>query len=357
MATLYITETGVQVHKIGQRLVVKRQGEIIQDIPMIKVDRVVLVGKGASITTPTLYALAQRKVGVFYLNSRGRYILQTKSHEHGNSRLRQAQALATSDPARCLITARAIVHGKVTNQRVLVQRHTEGASWGRQALETMDSMRRQVDSAQTLDELRGREGLAAKEYFSLLRRLLRPPSDGPHWGFERRIYYPSTDPINALLSFAYTLLLNEMAAACQIVGLDPDLGFFHAIDYNKPSMALDLEEEFRPVIADSVVLAAVNRRIFNLGDFEPGSPYRSGGEEDESRRPGPRPTGNAKPVYLKEASRNRFISLYEERVNEQAIYPPTGERLPYRRIFEMQVYRMARVILGETDRYESLVIR
>lgn len=365
MATLYVTETGVQVHKEGQRLLVKKGREILQDIPMIKIDKVVLMGKGVSITTPTLYALTRRKVDVLYLGRGGQ--MRVVGREHRHSRLRMTQALAVNDPARVMTIAQAIVSGKVNNQRVLVQRHAEGAPWARSALATMDTMRRQVDTSQNLDELRGREGLAAKEYFGLLRRLLRPPSDGPTWGFDRRAYYPPSDPINALLSFGYTLLLNDLIAACQIAGLDPDLGFFHAIDYNKPAMALDLEEEFRPIIVDSIVLTAANRPIFSLRDFEIGQPYRRNEDDDEenphSSVPSQTRTGKegggekTRPIYLKEAARNRFISLYETRINEQIMYPATGEKTSYRRIFELQAYCMARVILGEMDRYKPFMVR
>lgn len=365
MSTLYVTETGVQIHKVGERLLVKKGQEVLQDIPMIKVDRVVLMGRGASITTPTLYALAQRKVGVFYLNSSGRFILRMLGNEHHHSRLRQAQVRACDDSARSMRVAQSIVNGKVSNQRVLVQRHAEGAAWARDALALMDAMRQQVVSAQTLDELRGREGMAAKEYFSLMRRMFRPPANGRGWGFERRAYYPPTDPINALLSFGYSMLLNDLVAACQLSGLDPDIGFFHAIDYNKPCMALDLEEEFRPIIVDSIVLTVINRPVFTPDDFEVGQPWKrradDGDEADEDaadRRPIPAAvSGGPRPIYLKENARKRFIGLYESRVNEQIFYPPSGERTSYRRIFELQAYAMARMILGEIPEYVPFMVR
>lgn len=350
MGTLYVTETGVQVHKEGQRLLLKKGTEVLQDIPLIKVDRVVLMGKGASVTTPALYALAQRKVGVYFLNSIGRFMLRMEGDEHNHSRLRMAQARAADHQNLPLTIAKAIVIGKVTNQRVLVQRHSERAPWSRDALAQMDAMRRQVDSARTLDELRGYEGLAARDYFHLMRQILRPPVDGSTWGFNRRVYYPSTDPINALLSFGYTLLLNELIAACQISGLDPDIGFFHTVDYNKPSMALDLEEEFRPVIVDSIVLAAVNRPVFGLRDFQAGKPAKS---EEEDEETGEKPRS----IYLTEPARRRFIQMYEARVNEQIYYPLTGEQTTYRRIFEYQAYQMARVILGEAQQYVPFTVR
>jgi CRISPR-associated protein Cas1 len=372
MGTLYVTETGVQVHQEGQRLLVRRGTEVLQDIPMIKVDRVVLVGKSASITTPALFALTRRNVGVYYLSSQGKYILRTVGNDHRHSKLRLFQTRVSDDPNRSLAIARTIVEGKVNNQRTLVQRHSEQAPWAHSALAQMDSMRRQVDQSSTLDELRGREGLAAKEYFHLFRQILRPPRDGRSWGFEGRNYYPPTDAVNALLSFGYTLLLNDVVAACQITGLDPALGFFHAIDYNKPSMALDLEEEFRPVIVDSIVLYAANKGIFSLQDFEIGQPWKEKSEEESENPPsalsipGQKRPGQAensqnrnpiRPVFMKENARKRFITLYETRINEQATYPPTGERTTYRRIFELQAYLMARLILGNTDQYTPYTIR
>lgn len=360
MATLYVMEKGVQVHKQGQRLVVKRGQEVLQDIPMIKVDRVVVMGTGVNITIPTLFSLTRRRVPVIFTQG-----MRVLGREHRHSRLRMTQALAINDPARTMAVARAIVSGKVSNQRVLVQRHSESAPLARYALATIDSMRRQVETSQNLDDLRGREGLAAKEYFGLLRKILKPPTDGNSWGFERRTYYPPTDPINALLSFGYTLLLNDLVAACQVAGLDPDLGFFHAVDYNKPSMALDLEEEFRPIIVDSIVLTAANRPLFSLSDFEVGQLRRRNDEDDENGDEGLKKGEQqlshqeqaARPIYLKEAARKRFISLYEARVNEQIQYPTTGEQTSYRRIFELQAYLMARVILGEVDRYAPFLVR
>jgi CRISPR-associated protein Cas1 len=351
MATLYVTEPGVQVHKQGQRLLVRRGKEILQHIPLIKVDRVVLMGRGVSITTPTMYALIHNKIDILYLTSNGGFISRVVGREHKHSRLRQAQAIAVTHPEIAMRIAQSIVEGKINNQRVLVQRHAEGAGWARSALERMDNMRRQIDKVNNLDELRGHEGMAAKDYFGLMRQMIKPPVDGRSWGFERREYYPPPDPVNALLSFGYTLMLNDLIAACQIAGLDPDLGFFHAVDYGKPAMALDLEEEFRPIVVDSIVLTAVNRPLFGLRDFE------SGRANEDAAKSGEEGKRSIRPIYLKEEARKRFISLYEARINEQIYYPPTGEQIAYRRILQLQAYQVAKVILGEADRYLPLMVR
>lgn len=349
MSTLYVTEQGVQIHKQGQRLLVKQGNDVLQDIPMIKIDRLVLMGRGVSITTPALYALTRNNVDVLYLTGRGGFVSRLVGREHKHSRLRHAQALSVTDPARALEMGKNITRGKINNQRVLVQRHAEGAGWAERALGSMDQMLRRLDSAGDLDEVRGLEGMAARDYFGLLRRLIHPPRDGKTWGFDRREYYPPPDPVNAMLSFGYTLLLNDLIAACQIAGLDPDLGFFHAIDYGKPSMALDLEEEFRPIIVDSIVLMAVNRPLFGLGDFEIG---QARAQEDPTADAGPRI-----PVLLREEARKRFISLYETRIGEQIFYPPLGETTSYRRIFLLQAYHISRVILGEDADYAPLMVR
>ena len=201
MPTLYVTEPGSQVHKSDETLLVKRGDDVIDKIPIIKVDQVELVWRSVSVTTAALHALTRRGVDVVYLSGAGRYISRVIGQEHKHSRLRYQQSLSASDAGFSLRTAGSIVRGKLHNQRTLVRRHSEGAGWANRALSGMDEMLRRADSARDLDQLRGLEGQGAKEYFSLFRRLLRPPADGGSWGFERRAYYPPTDPVNALLSF------------------------------------------------------------------------------------------------------------------------------------------------------------
>jgi len=353
MPTLYVTEPGAQVCKADERLVVKKGDEILDEIPIIKVEQVVLVGRGVSLTTAALHCLTRRGVDVVYLSGTGRYISRVIGQAHKHSRLRHQQALAASDPSFALHAARSIVRGKVLNQRTLVRRHTERAPWAEHALAGMDEMARRVQEARNLEELRGLEGQAAKEYFSLLRLLLRPPTGEGSWGFERRAYYPPTDPINALLSFSYSMLLRDLTTACELIGLDPYLGFFHAIDYGRPSMALDLMEEFRPVIADSVVLEAVNRPFVSPQDFE----SVDLAETEEDRDPQETPRASQQAVYLSAEGRNRVIPLYEKRVNEITVYAASGEQTSYRHIFQLQAQQIARLILGESRQYTPFTIR
>lgn len=345
MATLYVTEPGTKVHKKGKRLLLRKGKDVLQDIPLIKVDRLILMGRGVSMTTPAMYALTRKEADILYMTGHGGYVSRVVGREHKHSHLRHKQALAVNKPAQALTVSRSIVRGKINNQRVLVMRHAERSPLSKRALANMDKMKRRIDKTHTLDELRGFEGMAAKEYFKLFRQLIHPPKDGRTWGFDRREYYPPPDPINALLSFGYTLLLNDLIAACQVAGLDPDLGFFHAIDYGKPAMALDLEEEFRPILVDSIVLMAVNRSLFRLGDFEE--------RQDRVNKNG----GSQHPIYLTKKARKRFVSLYETRISEQIYYPPNGESTSYRRILKLQAYQMAQVILGKSKAYPPVQVK
>ena len=345
MPIVYVSEPGARVHKAQGRLVIRKGETVLESVPLEQVERLVVMGRGVSVTTAILFALALRGVEVVFLSSRGSYISRVVGAEHKHSRLRHRQALVVEDAARALAVSRAIVAGKLHNQRVLVQRHAEGAPWAAAALEQMKALARRVPEAPDLDALRGLEGRAAALYFALFRRLLRPPDDGGSWGFRRRAYRPPPDPINALLSLGYTYLLYEVIAACQLAGLDPYQGFFHTLDYGKPSLALDLMEEFRPLIADSLVLYAVNRRVIRRRDFR-------------VRRPAaPDANGRPLPVTLTREAHKRFAALYESRLLQQVFYPPLGERTTYRRVMHLQAQHMARYILGRDAEYRPFTVR
>lgn len=349
MATLYVTEIGAQVRKVGERLVLVKGQDVLEEIPLPEIDQVVMMGQSVSLTTAALFALTRRGVDIVYLTGAGRQAAHVTGPEHKHGRLRHLQALMVAQPQQTLALAGAMVQGKINNQRALARRHVERDPSAAQALAGMDAMARRIAQARSLDELRGLEGQAAKEYFSLFRRLLARPRDGAGWGFERRAYYPPTDPVNAMLSFGYTLLLNDMVAACAMVGLDPYLGCFHAIDYGRPSMALDLIEEFRPVIVDSLVLTLVNHGQVGLRDFQPRRPDDS--DEEEA------PAQGAPPIYLTPDGRKKFLTAYAERVNDQAAAPAANQRTSFRRMFQLQAQSVARVILGESGSYQPLMMR
>lgn len=353
MSTLYLSQPGAKLHKEHDRLLVKRGEEVLEAVPLIKVDQVVLMGRGVSVSTSALHALTRNGVDIVYLSGTGKYLSRVVGPEHKNGRLRHQQSLVASDPLFALQTAQNIVYGKIINQRAVVRRHAEGASWAGRALAAMEEMIKRIGTAQDADQLRGMEGQAAREYFGLVRNMLKPPSEGGSWNFERRAYYPPTDPINALLSFTYSLVLRDVTTACELIGLDPYLGFFHAIDYGRPSMALDLMEEFRPIIADSIVLEAINRPYVSLSDFEQVDLSEKESERDENEEP----RASLTAVYLNGSGREKIIAMYENRVNDESMYNYQGQQVSYRQIYQMQAQAMARLILGQAKEYAPFTVK
>lgn len=183
-----------------------------------------------------------------------------------------------------------------------------------------------------LETILGMEGAGSAAYFHCFGKLL---SDPRQWPFEGRVKRPPTDPVNALLSFGYSLLTNKVASAVQLVGFDHYVGFLHSAVYGRPALALDLVEEFRPIIVDSVVLKILNHRMFTLNDFviELGA-YR-----------------------LKDEQRKEFYKQFEERLNEEVQHPLFGYRVTYRRCLELQARLLAKVLTGEIDEYPPMLVK
>ena len=329
MTTLYLTEQGSKLSKIDERLIVSRGNETLEEIPLIKVNQVIVMGKGVQVTTPAVFALARRGVELVYLTQRGSYVSRTRGKESKFARLRFRQALMVNDPAATLPLAREMIRGKLLNQAALIQKRA-GRS-GRRAVDGIKKMIARLDGAKDTDVLRGLEGQGAAVYFDAFRRLLRHDL-----GFRKRAYYPPTDPVNAALSFGYTLLLNQLVGVVQMVGLDPYLGFFHVVDYGRPSLGLDLEEEFRPLV-DRLVLDLINEQKLERQHFA-------------------RPKREKRAVYLSDKGRHIFIPAYEALVNSATIYSPSGKQNTYRRCFELQARQVARIVLGKAKKYHPMAI-
>ena len=249
-----------------------------------------------------------------------------------NLPLRHAQYDRARDRDFCLKVARSIAQGKLRNALSLLRRlcrsHPECNTADMAPLERSLSRLRQ---ATTLGQIRGLEGVAGRAYFRLYRQALRPDMT-----FTRRSRRPPKDPANALLSLGYTLLTQNLITACEMVALDPFDGFFHADKYGRPALALDLVEEFRAVIVDSVVRLVINRRMVTPKDFSPAS---DGG------------------TYLSSRSLRRFLRQYAARLNTPIMHPRVGRRLSYQRIFEVQARILAKYIQGELDAYIPFRVR
>lgn len=358
MTTLYLTEPYSVVRKDGESLVVKipENKELGTPkrsvrVPMMKVDQVVVMGD-STVTTPALIALLERNADICFCNYWGRFQGRLAPSVSKNVFVRAAQFDAHRDYRRRVMLAARFVRGKLHNQRTLLMRgnrnvtdEEHSAQLERDA-ETIARLIREVDRMEVeedgppdpsrpqmksaLGALQGMEGAAGAAFFRGLRLLFKQPM-----GFTARKRRPPTDPINSLLSFGYVLLMNHVLSAIQIVGFDPYIGYLHSQGYGKPSLALDLMEEMRTPIVDSVVLTVINKQILQPSHFED----RFG-------------------VYkLNGQGRKIFLQQFERRLNTEIQHPVFGYKATYRRCLELQARLLAKYLTGEVPVYKPFQIR
>jgi CRISPR-associated protein Cas1 len=336
--TVYVKDQGAVVRKRGQRLVVTKDGEELMDLPLIHVRQLAVVGN-VQLTTQAIAALLYNEVDVVFYSQRFKFRGRLMTGGSKFARLRHAQLRVMSDEARTLAIARQVVEGKLTNQRVILQRRLASNGSGpartalRRGVQGIGAMRRACTRARSLDSLRGYEGKAGAYYFASFKAMLNPD-----WQFEGRAYYPPPDPINSALSLGYSLLLKDTIAAVQLVGLDPYLGFFHAIEYGRPSLALDVMEEFRPILVDTLVLELVGRNSLTPGHF-----VRTGRPE--------------RPVEMSDSGVQMLLRGYEGRLSTQVRHPESREQTTYRRCIELQVRQVAGIVLGKKKQYVPVTIK
>jgi len=331
MATLYVTEQGARVEKEYRRLLVAKEDQVLLAVPAGRVSHVVLVGN-VGVTTPALISLLREGIGLSLIGRWGRLRGRLMPPMGKNIILRHRQYERAQDPAFCLAVSRAYVGGKLRNYRALARRMARSRPQTDQAQITrITECVRRIGLVGDLATLRGVEGEGSRAYFAIYRQALEPGL-----GFERRTRRPPKDAVNAMLSLGYTLLTDSLITACEIVGLDPYDGFFHSDKYGRPALALDLVEEFRGLIVDSVVLNMVNRGMVRAGDFQPG------------------PEGG---VYLTPGGMRIFFQQYAARLNTEVIHPLARRRLSYQKCFEVQARLLVRVIMGEDDTYRPFLTK
>lgn len=334
MTALYVVEQGAKIHKESRRLVVKKDEVELQSIPLIKVEQVLLFGN-VGITTPALTWLMEQSIEVVFCDQHGRYRGRVVGQTSGHSQLRRLQYRRVENVLFATNTARAIVRAKLQNSRTLLLRYQRKLDKPglAAAAERLGELLGRAERSQTVNSLLGVEGIGAAIYFEALPLLFKHEV----WQFEKRVRRPPTDPVNVLLSFGYTLLAHQLEAAVEAVGLDPYLGCLHADSYNRPSLALDLTEEFRSIIVDSVVLRCLNSELIKPEHFV---------AQAEAERP----------LLLVEAGRNRFIQEFEARLAITFTHPLREEKVTYRRCFDLQAREMAQAI--QSDRlYRPFVVR
>jgi len=326
---LYVQEQGTTLGKSGDELTVKQKHQVIQKAKLLDVSQVSVFGN-VQITAQALREITARGIPVCHFSYGGWLHGMTVGMTHKNVELRMGQFSKATDPRKALPLARAFVFGKIKNSRTLLRRHLDGDPDHR--LPRLAELAQKTDRAPDLATLLGLEGTAAKIYFGGLAGLFKGDAEFQLDGRNRR---PPRDPVNAMLSFVYSLLVKELTVALVSVGFDPMLGFYHQPRYGRPSLALDLAEQFRPLIGDSVVLMLINNGEVTRESF--------------LRRAGA--------VALTTAGRRAVIAAFERRMDTLVTHPMFGYRISYRRVLEVQSRLLARTVLGEIETYPSFCTR
>jgi CRISPR-associated protein Cas1 len=333
---LYVQSAGAKVGRSGAELVVETRDGDKRRLRIADTSHVALFG-AVQISTQAVQELCERGIPIAYLSSGGWFYGMTRGMDHKNVELRRQQFRVAADEQRALQIAKRVVVVKIKNSRTLIRRNADEAP--ARALARLKELAVTAEDAPSLESLLGVEGTAARVYFEAFGALLKPPGgsdDGlATFDFDGRNRRPPRDPVNALLSFGYALLAKDLTIALQAVGFDPYLGFYHQPRYGRPALALDLMEEFRPLVADSVVLSAVNTGAVHRHDF-----LRRGGA-----------------VALTPAGRTKFLRAYERRMDEEIAHPVFGYRISYRRTLEVQIRLLARYLSGEIDAYPPFATR
>jgi CRISPR-associated protein Cas1 len=328
----HVQAAGATVGKSGELLEVRFRDGTRQEARLAGVSHLSLFGK-VHLTTDAVQALCSRDIGVSYFTFGGWFFGTLTSVPSVNVLTRIAQFRVAADAQAALPLARTFVSGKILNCRTLLRRNTRDRS----SL-ALDQLRRHAEEAlgaKSTESLLGIEGSAARIYFREFPSMVAAGGDGGGFDFERRSRRPPRDPVNALLSFGYALLLRECHGALLKVGLDPSVGFLHQPRPGRPGLALDLMEEFRPLVADSTVLSALNSGAVQECDF-----VRAAGG-----------------VALGESGRRSFLSAFERRVAQEITHPIFDYRISYRRVLEVQARLLARVLTGELAEYPSFQTR
>lgn len=341
---LYLNTQGLLVGRNGEVLQVKEQGKVIQEFRLREINQVNLFGN-IQMSTQALQALLELQIPLVLFSQRGYFYGMLQGTGLKNILLRREQFRLADDSARTLPIARELVAGKIRNQRVLLMRNHVNPP--PDVLSDLKILVHKAERAERAETLLGLEGTAARLYFQQFAGMLKPGDDPidpglalgepPRYPFNflRRNRRPPRDPVNALLSLAYSLLAKDLTVTAAAVGLDPYLGFYHLPRPGRPALALDLMEPFRPLIADSAVITAINNRMIYPEHFIPAG----------------------QGVTMTAAGRKAFFRAYELRMDQLITHPLFEYRVSYRRLLEIQTRLMARVISGELQSYPTFVTR
>lgn len=335
--TLYVTTDGAYLRLNNEAVEVVLESEVIKRVPLHHLGAIVMLGN-ITVSPPLMERCAQEGRSLVWLNEFGRFRARVEGPVSGNVLLRRVQHNALNDAETTCALARRFVQGKLQNQIQVLQRAA------RERAETADSLREAVaqirtylqslGAARDLDAIRGAEGYASKVYFEALDGLITAQRDS--FRMLSRTRRPPRDRFNALLSFVYSLLTSDCVSALEGVGLDPQVGYLHALRPGRPALALDLMEELRPALADRFALSLVNLQQLTPDHFE----ERPGGA-----------------VLLNDAGRRELLVAYQKRKQEQVYHPVLDARIPWGLVPHIQARLLARVLRGDILEYPPFQIR
>ena len=343
---LYLNTQGYRVGCKDEVLTVKEKDRVIEEVRMRDLSHVALFGN-IQISTQAIQSLCELEIPVTYFSMGGWFYGITRGHALKNVFLRMEQFRLARDQTMCLSLARQFVHGKIRNHRTLLMRnHLEPPE---PIILKLKRASEDALAATSLEELLGIEGAAASQYFQQFNGMVKVEDDLPglempgkdskqlafNFNFTNRNRRPPTDPVNAMLSLAYSMLSKDCTLAALAVGFDPYIGFYHQPRFGRPALGLDLMEEMRPLVAESTVLSCINNRVVTEKDF-----VRAG-----------------QAVNLTAPGRKRFFQMYEQRMSSLITHPLFDYKVSYRRALELQARLLAKTLTGEIAEYIPLLTR
>lgn len=335
--TLFVTTQGAYLNKEGEAVVVSIERETRLRVPVHTLGGIVCFGN--VMCSPWLmHHCAKNNVAVSFLSENGRFLARVQGPVSGNVLLRRAQFQASDDTAASVAIARNIVMAKIANCRTVLQRTMRDHGGNPRAEDLTHAVNRlanvleQAKRATNLDTLRGAEGEAGRIYFAVFDALITSQKEA--FVFEGRNRRPPLDNVNALLSFIYTILAHDCVGALEAVGLDPQVGFLHRDRPGRPSLALDLMEEFRPFFADRLTLSLINLKQLQGKDFK----------KTESGA-----------VEMTDDARKILLTAYQKRKQEELLHPFVNEKAPLGIFFHLQAQLLARHLRGDLDGYPPFI--
>jgi CRISPR-associated protein Cas1 len=326
---LIVQKPGARIGVRGGQVEVRHKDDHLASLALNQLMQVHLFG-AVQMSEQAAQCFLESDIPVAYFSPAGRYLGALQGLGASGTEARRGQYRLYEQPAIRLRLAQEAIRAKIHNQRVMLMRNGQETET---AVEELKRLRNRTGQTTTIEEVRGLEGCAAAIYFGNFAAMLR--LKGFDFDFNGRNRRPPKDPVNALLSLGYSMLAKELAGLCHTIGLDPFLGFFHEPRYGRPALALDMMEEFRPLIADSVAISLLNRRELASGDF----------------------MRTSKGVFLNESGRRTFWAAYFRRMDTEVTHPQFGYTMSYRRMMEVQVRQFWRYVRGEARHYHGFTTR